>query len=337
MAQRVFLVAEIGVNHNGSEALAAQLIDAAAAAGAGGVKFQAFRAAGLVVEQAPMAAYQQRNTGTAVSQRQMLAGLELGEEAFARLMARAAGHGLAFLVSPFDLESVDLLDRLGVAILKVPSGEIVNIPYLRAIGRLGRRVFLSTGMSRLGEIEAALEILAEAGTPAADVVVLHCTTEYPAPFEQANLRAMSAMAAAFPGVAVGFSDHTTGIEAALAAVALGAAVVEKHFTLDKALPGPDHRASLDPAEFAALVAAARNVEKALGDGWKRPTLAERRNLPVVRKVLVAARPIAAGERYSAENLTAKRAGVPGVSPALWDLALTRTAPRSYVPDEAIEL
>lgn len=337
MPKSVFIVAEIGVNHNGSEQSAERHIDAAAEAGADGVKFQAFRAARLAAGHAPMAAYQEANFGTALSQREMLSRLELGEDALGRLMVRAARRGVTFLASPFDLPSIDLLDRLGVEILKIPSGEIINVPYLRKIGSLGRRVFLSTGMSLLGEIEAALDILTGCGTPLGNITVLHCTTEYPAPFAQANLRAMATIAKAFPGVSTGFSDHTPGIEATVAAVALGAMVVEKHFTLDKNLPGPDHRASLDPGEFAALVAAARNVEKALGDGWKRPTEAERANIPAVRKVLVASRPIAAGEGYSGENITAKRTGGQGVSPALWELVLTRTAPRAYAPDEAIDL
>jgi N,N'-diacetyllegionaminate synthase len=234
----------------------------------------------------------------------------------------------------FDLESIDLLNRLGLEIFKIPSGEITNLPYLRKLGSLKKRLILSTGMADLGEIEDALDVLTESGTPLGNITVLHCNTEYPTPFEDVNLRAMLTIRNAFPGISVGYSDHTSGIEVAVAAVALGAAVLEKHFTLDRNLPGPDHKASLEPDELKAMVQAIRNIEKALGNGIKRPSPSEVKNKPVARKSLVATQPIKTGELFSADNITAKRPGA-GISPMRWDEVLGQFAQKDYEKDELI--
>jgi N-acetylneuraminate synthase len=310
------------------------MVDAAAAAGADAVKFQAFTADTLATADAPKAAYQAETTGAAESQRDMLARLELSEDDHRALMARCAERGVRFLSSPFDVEAVALLARLGVTTVKVPSGEVTDLPYLRAVGALGGDVLLSTGMADLAEVRAALAVLEESGTPRQRIVVLQCTTEYPTPPEDVDLRAMVAMREAL-GVRVGFSDHTTGIAVAAAAVALGAEVVEKHFTLDRSLPGPDQRASLEPDELAALVRAIREVEAALGDGVKRPTPGEAANAAVARKSIVAARDIRAGEALTADALTVKRPGT-GLSPMLWDDVMGTAAVRDFRKDEPIE-
>ncbi|MEW6219123.1 MAG: N-acetylneuraminate synthase [Thermodesulfobacteriota bacterium] len=332
---RTFIIAEAGVNHNGDQELAKRLVVAAAQAGADAVKFQSFRASLLVTGRAAKAGYQQVTTGAGETQQAMLARLELPAAAQVELAALCQDQGIVFLSSAFDLASLRLLADLGVTIFKIPSGEITNLPYLRAAGALGRRMLLSTGMADLGEIEDAIEILTAAGTDRAAITLLHCHTEYPTAMADANLRAMVTMAAAF-GLPVGYSDHTQGLECAVAAVALGARVLEKHFTLDRGLPGPDHRASVEPAEFASLVAAIRNVEVALGDGRKRPTEAELRNLPLVRKSIVASRAIRAGEILSPDNLTCKRPGT-GLSPMRWDEVIGRPARREFAADEPIEL
>jgi N,N'-diacetyllegionaminate synthase len=332
---KTLIIAEAGVNHNGDMRLARELIDVAAGAGADRVKFQTFSADRLVTASAAKAPYQERATGVAESQHAMLRRLELTRAMHVELLAHCAARGIQFLSTGFDVDSVDMLVALGADCFKIPSGEITNLPYLRHVGRYGKPVILSTGMSSLGEIEAALAVLEQSGTPRARITVLHCTTEYPAPMAEVNLRAMLTIRDAF-GVAVGYSDHTPGIEVATAAVALGAAVIEKHFTLDRTLPGPDHKASLEPAELRALVSAIRNVELALGDGVKRATASELRNRPIGRKSIVAARAIAAGEVLSAENLTVKRPGT-GISPMHWDQLLGRRAPRNFAPEELIEL
>ena len=332
---RTLIIAEAGVNHNGDMALARALVDAAAAAGADMVKFQTFRADRLVTAGARKADYQRASTDSAESQHDMLRKLELTREMHEELIARCAERGIAFFSTGFDAESVDMLVTLGVDSFKVPSGELTNLPYLRHIGSFGRDVILSTGMAVLGEVEAAIAALEEAGTPRSRITVLHCTTEYPTPMADVNLRAMLSMRDAF-GVAVGYSDHTPGIEVAVAAVALGAVVIEKHFTLDRTLPGPDHKASLEPSELAAMVAAIRNIEVALGDGVKRLTESETRNRPVARKSVVAARSIRAGERLSEDNLTVKRPGT-GLSPMRWDDIVGRLATRDFAADEEIAL
>lgn len=328
------IIAEAGVNHNGDPIRARQMVQVAAEAGADLVKFQTFSADRLVAVDAPKAAYQVRNTGGG-SQHAMIQQLELSRAAHELLIAECRSSGIGFLSSAFDLESLDLLVELGADRLKVPSGEITNLPYLRRVGSLGRPVILSSGMSTLGEIESALIVLEGAGTPRRLITVLHCNTDYPTPMEDVNLLAMRTIGAAL-GVAVGYSDHTTGIEVAVAAVALGAQVIEKHFTLDRTLPGPDHAASLEPEELKAMVQAIRNVERALGDGIKRPSGGELKNRSVARKSLVAARAIRAGELFSPDNLTAKRPGT-GLSPMRWDEVIGRPAPRDFSPDEAVHL
>ena len=335
MANITIIIAEAGVNHNGDLALARQLIDVAAVAGADLVKFQTFTADRLATRTAQKADYQNRTTGTKESQHEMLSRLQLTDAMHHELIAHCATRSIGFFSTGFDIESVDLLVRHGQNHFKIPSGEITNLPYLRHIGRLGKSVILSTGMANLGEIEAAIDALEAAGTPRAMLTVLHCTTEYPTPMAEVNLRAMLSIRAAF-GVAVGYSDHTKGIEVAIAAVAMGATVIEKHFTLDRNLPGPDHKASLEPAELNALVAAIRNIEVALGDGIKRLTTSEARNRPVVRKSLVASRAIKSGALFTAENITAKRPAT-GISPMRWDEVIGKTALRDFGPDELIVL
>jgi len=335
MTSRTLIIAEAGVNHNGDLALARQLIDVAAVAGADLVKFQTFTADRLATRAAQKADYQNRTTTSTESQHEMLSRLELTDAMHHELIAHCATRKIGFFSTAFDIESVDLLVRHGQNHFKIPSGEITNLPYLRHIGRLGKSVILSTGMANLGEIEAAIDALEAAGTPRAMLTVLHCTTEYPTPMAEVNLRAMLSIHAAF-GVAVGYSDHTQGIEVAIAAVSMGATVIEKHFTLDRNLPGPDHKASLEPAELNAMVAAIRNIEVALGDGIKRLTTSEARNRPVVRKSLVASRAITSGALFTAENITAKRPAT-GISPMRWDEVIGKTALRDFGPDELIVL
>jgi N,N'-diacetyllegionaminate synthase len=334
MKQPTLIIAEAGVNHNGDIQMAKRLIDEAAAAGADRVKFQTFNASRQVTRNAKKADYQKLTTDRSETQHAMLQRLELTEAMHHELIAHCDNRKIGFFSTGFDIECVDLLERLGQEQFKIPSGEITNLPYLRHIGQLGKKIILSTGMATLGEIEAAIEVLEQAGTPRSKLTVLHCTAEYPAPMAEVNLRAMQSLRAAF-GVDVGYSDHTPGFEVAIAAVAMGASVIEKHFTLDRTLPGPDHQASLEPAELSAMVAAIRNIEVALGDGIKRLTPSEARNKPVARKSLVASRAIKAGEVFTAENLTTKRPGN-GISPMRWDEFLGRKAPRDFAVDELIE-
>jgi N,N'-diacetyllegionaminate synthase len=331
----VLIIAEAGVNHNGDMVMARDLVDAAAAAGASVVKFQTFSADRLVTGQARKAEYQSRMTDANESQHSMIRRLELSRAMHAELMARCDARGIRFCSSAFDKEGIDLLVDLGVEFFKIPSGEITNLPYLRYVGSFGKEVILSTGMADLGEIEDALNVLEGAGTARSKVTVLHCNTEYPTPMRDVNLRAMLTIRDAF-GISVGYSDHTLGIEVPIAAVALGARVVEKHFTLSRTLPGPDHKSSLEPDELRNMVAATRNIEQALGDGIKRPSVSEAKNISVVRKSLVAARAIRAGEKFTETNVTAKRPGT-GISPMRWDEVLGRNAPRNFVVDESIEI
>ncbi len=332
---RTLIIAEAGVNHNGDVATACALVDAAVAADADVVKFQTFRADRLATSAAPKAAYQERQTKSAGAQRDMLARLELDAAAHLTILTHCQARGIEFLSTAFDDQSLDLLLSLNMARYKVPSGEITNLPMLRRIGALGRPVILSTGMATLGDIEAAVGALLAAGTPRSALTVLQCTTDYPASLDDVNLRAMQAIGTAF-GVAVGFSDHTAGIEASVAAVALGATVIEKHLTLDTAAEGPDHAASLEPGEFRALVMAIRNVERALGTGLKGPTPREAANRIPARKSIVAARDIAVGTVLTTDDLAVKRPGS-GVSPMRWDEVIGRTARRDFVADEMIEL
>lgn len=312
-----------------------RLIEVAARAGADLVKFQTFSADRLTTAAAAAADYQARNTGSLEPQQAMLRRLELSREMHQELMHHCRDCGIAFFSTAFDCESVDFLAQLGLDRFKIPSGEITNLPYLRHIGRYRKPVILSTGMATMDEIQSALDVLEAAGTGRQQVTVLHCTTEYPAPMAEVNLRAMLTIRDAF-GVAIGYSDHTQGIEVAIAAVALGASVIEKHFTLDRSLPGPDHKASLEPAELAAMVAAIRNIECALGNGIKEVGATEARNRPVARKSIVAARAIRAGEAFDAANLTTKRPGT-GISPMRWDELIGRRARRDFAQDEFIEL
>jgi N,N'-diacetyllegionaminate synthase len=335
MKNRTIIIAEAGVNHNGDLGLAKQLIDVAAEAGVDLVKFQTFNADRQVTRAAKKADYQTQTTDSSESQHEMLRRLELTEAMHKELIVHCAARNIGFFSTGFDIKSVELLLSLGQNYFKIPSGEITNLLYLRYIGKLGKSVILSTGMSTLGDVEAAIDVLVQAGTARDQITVLHCTSEYPTPMNEVNLRAMQSIHTAF-GVAVGYSDHTPGIEVAIAAVAMGASVIEKHFTLDRNLPGPDHKASLEPAELNAMAAAIRNIEVALGDGIKRLTLSEAKNKPVVRKSLVASQAIKAGEVFSEQNITTKRPGT-GISPMLWDEIMGRTAPRDFVVDELIEL
>ena len=335
MKNPILIIAEAGVNHNGDMALAKQLIDTAADAGADLVKFQTFSADRLVTQQAKKADYQCVSTASAETQHQMLSRLELTEDMHDELIAHCAKRNIGFFSTGFDIESVDFLISLGINHLKIPSGEITNLPYLRHIGRFGKHVIVSTGMSTLGDIEAAIDVLEQAGTSRSLITVLQCTSEYPAPMDEVNLSAMQTIQAAF-GVAIGYSDHTAGIEASIAAAALGASVIEKHFTLDKNLPGPDHKASLEPYNLKSMIEAIRNIEIALGDGIKRPTSSESRNKSVARKSLVASKCIKTGEVFSAENITTKRPGT-GMSPMTWDTVIGRKAARDFTVDELIEL
>lgn len=335
MTSKTLIIAEAGVNHNGDISLAKQLIDVAAKAGADLVKFQTFKAGRLVTRTAKKANYQMHSNNSAESQYEMLSRLELTEAMHLELIAYCEARNIAFLSTGFDIESIDLLANLGQECFKIPSGEITNLPYLRHIGQLEKKIILSTGMSTLADIEAAIDVLENAGTPRTKITVLHCTTEYPTPMAEVNLRAMQSIHAAF-GTAVGYSDHTKGIEVAIAAVAMGATVIEKHFTLDRNLPGPDHQASLEPEELNAMVTAIRNIEVALGDGIKRLTLSEVRNKSIVRKSLIASREIKAGEQFTAENIATKRPGT-GISPMQWDEVLERSARRNFLADELIEL
>ncbi len=332
-SSRITIIAEAGVNHNGDPAAARAMVAAAAEAGADMVKFQVFTAETLVTATAPKAAYQEQRTPTDRSQRDMLRRLELPPAAVRALAEDCRRAGIGFLATPFDEASLALLLDLGVTAIKVGSGEITNLPFLRRIGGAGKEVLLSTGMATLGEIEAALAVLETSGLPRERITVLHCCTEYPAPFEAVNLRAMTTIRHALH-VRVGYSDHTPGIAVALAAAARGATVIEKHFTLDKDQPGPDHAASLDPDELAALVRGVRQIETALGDGIKRPHPAELPNRTVVRRSIVAARPIRRGEPFTDKNLTTKRPAT-GLSPMLWDTVLGCRAVRDFAPDEPI--
>ena len=334
MTQRTLIIAEAGVNHNGDLDMAKKLIDVAAEAGADLVKFQTFSADRLVTHTAIKADYQIKTTERNESQLEMLRRLELTPAMHKELIAHCAVRNIGFFSTGFDIESVDLLVSLGQNQFKIPSGEITNLSYLRHIGQLGKPIILSTGMAKLGEIEAAIDVLEQSGTSRANLTVLHCTTEYPTHMPEVNLRAMQSIHNAF-GVAVGYSDHTQGFEVAIAAIALGATVIEKHFTLDRNLPGPDHKASLEPDELKAMVAAIRNIEIALGDGIKRLTPSEAKNKPVARKSLVASHPIKAGEVFSTQNITAKRPGT-GISPMRWDTILGRRARRDFALDELIE-
>lgn len=329
----VFIIAEVGVNHNGSLALAKQLVDVAAECGADAVKFQTFTAATLVTKSAKQAEYQTANTGKVGSQFDMLKRLELSEADHQALVDYCIEKNIEFMSTPFDLQSIQFLNGLGVKRFKIPSGEITNYPYLKMVGSYNKEIVLSTGMATLAEIEAALNLLLESGTDKNKITILHATTDYPTQMQDVNLTAMQTIGQAFK-VQVGYSDHTPGIEVPTAAVALGASIIEKHFTLDKNMPGPDHKASLEPQELKKMVQAIRNIEIALGDGIKRPSANEQKNMQVARKSIVALTTIKKGEAFSEQNLTVKRPGL-GVSPMRWNEVTGQTAQKDYQVDDLI--
>jgi len=332
---KTLIIAEAGVNHNGDISLAKKLVDIAAESGADLVKFQTFSADRLATHFAHKAEYQKSETGETESQHAMLRKLELTEVMHVQLIAYCQSRAVGFLSTGFDIESVDLLNRLGQELFKIPSGEITNMPLLRHIGGLGKRVILSTGMSTMDEIESAISVLENSGTPRSKVTVLHCTTAYPTPMSDVNLNAMQSIKSAL-NVEIGYSDHTLGIEIPIAAVALGATVIEKHFTLDRNMPGPDHKASLEPAELKAMINAIRNIEQALGDGVKRLMPSEVENIVIARKSIVTCQSISKGEIFSSENITAKRPNN-GISAMQWDEVIGKAAKRDYSTDEFIEL
>ncbi len=332
---RTIIIAEAGVNHNGRYDLALKMVDEAKRAGADYVKFQTAKPELVISTFAPKAEYQKETTGEGESQLDMCRAIHLPLTDYKPLKDYCDKVGIGFMSTPFDLVSIDVLEPLDMDYYKIPSGEITNLPYLRKIASKGRKVIISTGMCEMEEIEAALQVLEAGGLKRSDILVLHCNTEYPTPMSDVNLRAMLDIRNRL-GVEVGYSDHTCGIEVPIAAVALGAKVIEKHFTLDKTMAGPDHKASLEPDELKAMVDAIRNIESALGDGRKRVTESERPNIVVARKSIVASRPIAKGEMLTEENIAVKRPGN-GVSPMLWDSVLGRTAPRDFQYDELIEL
>jgi len=331
----VFIIAEAGVNHNGSIELACELIDVASESGADAVKFQTFKAENLVTKSADKADYQKQTTDESESQFEMIKKLELDFDIHKKLINYCKEKDIMFLSTPFDHESIDLLNELQLQIFKIPSGEITNLPYLRHIGLLNKKVFLSTGMSNLQEVGDALTVLINSGTLKENITVLHANTMYPTPMEDVNLNAMQTIHKEF-GVAVGYSDHTLGIEVDIAAVAMGASIIEKHFTLDKAMDGPDHKASLEPDELKAMVSAIRNIEKALGGYEKKPSPSESINIDVARKSIVANQIIKKGELLSKKNITIKRPGA-GINPMKWDVVIDTIAIRDFLENENIEV
>jgi N,N'-diacetyllegionaminate synthase len=328
-----FIIAEAGVNHNGSVDLAKKLIDVAVNAGANAVKFQTFKAKNLVAKSAPKASYQKQLTNKNESQFEMIKKLELSVEAHKELIAYCVEKNILFLSTPFDSESIDLLNKLGLDIFKIASGEITNLPYLKQIGRLNKKVILSTGMSDMNEIRDALEILIHAGTSKQQITVLHANTQYPTAMQDVNLKAMLSIKETFD-VAVGYSDHTLGVEVDIAAVAMGATVIEKHFTLDKTMLGPDHKASLEPLELKAMICSIRNIEMAFGDGVKVASASELENKSMARKSIVAKTSIKKGDYFDEKNLAVKRPGT-GISPMLWDEVLGSKAGKDYQVDDLI--
>lgn len=328
----VYIIAEAGVNHNGSFELACKLVDAAKTAGVDCIKFQTFKSKNLVSHNAQKAEYQKGTTGEG-SQVDMLQKLELSYDEFIKLKVYCDSVGITFLSTPFDFDSIEFLNSIDLPFWKIPSGEITNLPYLLALARTGKPVVMSTGMCEMAEIEAAIRVLQENGTK--EIKLLHCNTEYPTPYEDVNLKAMQTMRDAF-GLEVGYSDHTKGVEVPVAAVALGAVVIEKHFTLDRNMEGPDHKASLEPEELADMVQSIRHIEKALGSGDKTPSPSEKKNIAVARKSIVARQAIKAGEELTVENITVKRPGS-GISPMKWFDVIGTKAIRDFQEDELIEL
>ena len=329
----VFIIAEAGVNHNGSIDLAKKLIDAASTAGADAIKFQTFKAKNLTTKYSEKAQYQKKTTSKKETQFKMLEKLELNKEAHLRLINYSKKKNIEFLSSPFDHESIELLKNLGLNTFKIPSGEITNLPYLKHIGKIKKKLILSSGMSSMQEVRDALNILVDEGTKKKNITVLHANTEYPTPMEDVNLRAMTSIGKEL-NIKYGYSDHTLGIEVDIAAVAMGASCIEKHLTLNCKMKGPDHKASLEPHEFKLMVKAIRNIEKALGNYIKKPSKSELRNIHVVRKSIVAKTKIKKGEIFSLKNLTVKRPGQ-GISPMKWDKILGTKARKYYNEDDLI--
>ena len=328
----VYIIAEAGVNHNGSFDLACRLVDAAKEAGVDCIKFQTFKSENLVSRTAQKAEYQKATTGDS-SQQNMLKKLELSFADFSRLKEYCERKEICFLSTPFDFDSIDFLNTIKMPFWKVPSGEVTNLPYLLALAKTGKPVVMSTGMCTLQEIREAIDVLKENGTK--EIKLLHCNTEYPTPFEDVNLKAIQTMRSEFQ-LEVGYSDHTKGIEVPIAAVALGAAIIEKHFTLDRNMEGPDHKASLEPHELAKMVKSIRNIEKALGNGKKTPSPSEQKNITVARKSIVAKTKINSGEIFTEKNITVKRPGT-GISPMKWFDVLGKKAIRDFDEDELIEI
>ena len=334
--KHVLIIAEAGVNHNGSLVLAKQLIDKAVEAGVDIIKFQTFKSEKLVSKAAKQAEYQQRNIGKKdEGQLTMLKKLELSQQDHEELIAYCNEKGIRFFSTAFDMDSIDYLHSLNMGLWKIPSGEITNYPYLRKIAQYHEPVILSTGMCELLDIEAALKVLLEFGVQKEQITVLHCNTEYPTPFQDVNLKAMLEIEERF-GVKIGYSDHTKGIEVPIAAVALGSTVIEKHFTLDCNMEGPDHKASLEPDELKAMVSAIRNIEQALGSGHKTISYSERKNIEIARKSIVASCPIKAGELLTEDNLTVKRPGN-GISPMRWNEVIGTVATKDFEEEEVIVL
>ena len=329
----VFIIAEAGVNHNGSLDLAKKLVDLACSAGSDAVKFQTFKAKNLSTKSSQKANYQKKTTNKDESQFDMLKKLELDINAHKELISYCKKKEIIFLSSPFDLESIDLLNDLGLEIFKIPSGEITNLPYLQHLGKLNKKIILSTGMSNIEEIEKALYILTQSGTKKDNITVLHANTEYPTPMEDVNLRAMLTIGNKFD-ISFGYSDHTIGIEISIAAVAIGARCIEKHITLDRGMEGPDHKSSIEPDELSHMVSAIRNIEKALGSDIKQPSKSELLNIKIVRKSIVAKIPIKKGDLLSEKNLTVKRPGN-GISPMKWDEIIGTKAIKDYKEEDLI--
>jgi N,N'-diacetyllegionaminate synthase len=332
---KVFIIAEAGVNHNGDLIIARRLIDVAVDAGANAVKFQTFKAEKVISRYAQKAEYQCKTIDENETQLEMVKRLELDAEAHKKLIHYCNERGIMFLSTPFDIESIELLDKLGLKIIKIPSGEITNLPYLRRIGSLKKKIILSTGMADLEEIGKTLGVLIESGTPKDYITVLHCNTEYPTPFEDVNLIAMLTIRDTFM-VNIGYSDHTLGIEVPIAAVALGANVIEKHFTLNRSMEGPDHKASLEPDELKDMVITIRNIERALGDGVKKPSPSESKNMHVSRKSIIASTNVKKGDVFTENNITTKRPGT-GINPMEWDMVIGKKAIRNFKADELIEM
>ena len=333
MDKKIFIIAEAGVNHNGDINIAKQLIDAAAESNADAVKFQTFISEKCVSTKAEKAAYQKQAVGEEGNQLDMIKRFELSQDDFRMLKEYCGKKNIKFMSTAFDIDSAIFLNEMGLDVFKIPSGEITNFPLLRTIGRFQKRVIMSTGMSEMAEIRAAIDVLKQYGTE--DISVLHCNTQYPTPMEDVNLRAMQQLKDELH-LPVGYSDHTLGIEVPIAAAALGAEIIEKHFTLDKNMEGPDHKASLEPDELKKMVEEIRNIEKALGDGIKRVSLSEKDNLDIVRKSIIAGKTIKKGETLTEENITVKRPGN-GISPMRWNEVIGTKAVRDFAADELIEI